>query len=122
MPFINTKVNVKITEEQERLLKGELGKAISLIGGKSESWLMLNFEDNNRMYFKGKNEYGIAFIEVKIYGRATAAEYENFRKRSARESDRKFNDGISFAVNQILAILEFFQDIFAFIRDRNRMA
>lgn len=81
MPFINTKVNVKITEEQERLLKGELGKAISLIGGKSESWLMLNFEDNNRMYFKGKNEYGIAFIEVKIYGRATAAEYENFTSK-----------------------------------------
>ncbi len=36
----------------------------------------------------------------------TAAEYENFRKRSAREADRKFNDGVSFAVNQILPILD----------------
>ncbi len=36
----------------------------------------------------------------------TAAEYENFRKRSAREADTKFNDGISYAINQIIPILD----------------
>ena len=36
----------------------------------------------------------------------TAAEYENFRKRSARESDQKFGDGVSHAVTQILGILD----------------
>ena len=36
----------------------------------------------------------------------TAAEYDNFRKRSAREADQKFNDGVSFAVNQIIPILD----------------
>ena len=36
----------------------------------------------------------------------TAAEYENFRKRSAREADEKFGDGVSHAVNQILGILD----------------
>ena len=35
-----------------------------------------------------------------------AAEYDNYRKRSAREADQKFNDGISFAVNQIIPILD----------------
>ena len=35
-----------------------------------------------------------------------AAEYENYRKRSAREADQKFNDGVSFAVNQIIPILD----------------
>ena len=35
-----------------------------------------------------------------------AAEYENYRKRSTREADQKFNDGISFAVNQIIPILD----------------
>ena len=35
-----------------------------------------------------------------------AAEYENYRKRSTREADQKFNDGVSHAVNQILAILD----------------
>ena len=35
-----------------------------------------------------------------------AAEYENYRKRSTREADQKFNDGVSFAVNQIIPILD----------------
>ena len=34
------------------------------------------------------------------------AEYDNYRKRSTREADQKFNDGISFAVNQIIPILD----------------
>ena len=36
----------------------------------------------------------------------TAAEYDNFRKRSAREQDASFNNGVGFAVNQILGILD----------------
>ena len=36
----------------------------------------------------------------------TAAEYEYCRKRSAREADQKFGDGVSHAVNQILGILD----------------
>lgn len=36
----------------------------------------------------------------------TAAEYDNFRKRSAREQDAAFNNGVGFAVNQILTILD----------------
>lgn len=36
----------------------------------------------------------------------TAAEYDNYRKRSQREANQKFNDGISHAVTQILGILD----------------
>lgn len=36
----------------------------------------------------------------------TAAEYDNYRKRSQREADQKFNDGVSHAVTQILSILD----------------
>ena len=36
----------------------------------------------------------------------TMAEYDNFRKRSAREQDASFNNGVGFAVNQILGILD----------------
>ena len=46
MPFINSKVSVTISGEKEKELKCRLGEAISVIPGKSESWLMLNFEDN----------------------------------------------------------------------------
>ena len=36
----------------------------------------------------------------------TAAQYDNYRKRTAREADRKFNDGVCHAVTQILGILD----------------
>lgn len=68
MPFINTKVNVEISEEKEKILKEKLGKAIELIPGKSEQWLMLGFEDNVKLYFRGDNSYKIAFVEVKVFG------------------------------------------------------
>ena len=76
MPFINTKVNVPISSEQEEALKSKLGKAISIIPGKSELWLMLNFEDNCRMYFRGNGDIPTAFVEVKIFGGASGNVYE----------------------------------------------
>ena len=35
----------------------------------------------------------------------TAAEYDNFRRRSAKEQDAAFNNGVGFAVNQILSLI-----------------
>ena len=36
----------------------------------------------------------------------TAAEYENFRKRSAKERDAAFGNGLGYAVEQLLPILD----------------
>ncbi len=47
-----------------------------------------------------------AAAQVKDQLLRVAAEYENYRKRSTREADQKFNDGISYAVNQIIPILD----------------
>ena len=49
MPFIQSKVNVKTTQEQQKELKTRLGQAIAIIPGKSESWLMVNLEDEQKM-------------------------------------------------------------------------
>ena len=68
MPFINSKINREVTKKQEEERKTLLGKAISAIPGKSESWLMLGFEDNYSLYFRGDNSEPIAFVEVSIYG------------------------------------------------------
>lgn len=75
MPFISTKTNVTITKEKELVIKQKLGEAIELIPGKSENWLMLSFEDQVSMYFKGQNDKGIAFVEVKIFGKASSDAY-----------------------------------------------
>lgn len=75
MPYINTKTNVKIEPKKEIELKEKFAKAIEVFPGKTEAWLMLNFEDNCHMYFKGSNE-GCAFIEVKIFGRSAEKIFE----------------------------------------------
>lgn len=75
MPFINTKTTAEITKEQELSLKTKLGSAMKLIG-KSESWLMVNFEDNCRLYFKGDNSQDIAIVEVALFGKASDSQYE----------------------------------------------
>ena len=51
MPFINSKVSVKTTKEQQTTLKQKLGQAIAIIPGKSESWLMIDLEDEQLEHF-----------------------------------------------------------------------
>lgn len=71
MPFINTKYSGEITPAQELEIKSALGSAVSAIG-KSEAWLMLGFEQNCSLYFRGEKSEKIAFVEVSMYGSASA--------------------------------------------------
>lgn len=71
MPFINSKISMKITKEQEIEIKDRLGQAIALIPGKSESWLMVGFEDQYKLYFKGREFDKLVMAEVKIFGNAS---------------------------------------------------
>lgn len=80
MPFINTKVNVSLTKEQEISLKEKFGKAIECIPGKTEAWLMCAFEKDVSMYFKGDGESKMAFVEVKIFGKAQESAFAALTK------------------------------------------
>ena len=91
MPVINTKTNVVISPEQEIKLKTEFGKAISILPGKSEQWLMLDFQDNCRMYFQGDNSEPTAFAEVKVYGRIDQSRAEQLTAKLCEI----FNDVLS---------------------------
>ena len=50
MPFINSKISTSLTEAQETEIKTRLGQAIQTIPGKSESWLMVGFEPDYKLY------------------------------------------------------------------------
>lgn len=75
MPFINSKVTVKMSEDKKEKVKARLGEAIACIPGKSENWLMVGFEDAYDLYFQGNNDKDTAFIEVKIFGSASKDAY-----------------------------------------------
>ncbi len=78
MPFINTTTNVSVSPEKEIMLKAKFGSAIELLG-KSESWLMLAFNDNADMYFKG-NDAPAAFVDISVFGKSTYAQCEAMTK------------------------------------------
>lgn len=71
MPFIGSRVTVKISPEKEEIIKKRLGKAIELLPGKSESFLMVGFEDEYKLYFAGEKLEKGAFIEIKVFGRCS---------------------------------------------------
>ena len=78
MPFIISKVNVPISREQEMNLKSRLGKAIELVPGKSEEYLLLGFEDNYRLWLRGDDSEPIAYIEASIFGNEGHYGYDLF--------------------------------------------
>lgn len=91
MPFISTKTNVTITPEKEVMLKERFGRAMAIIG-KGEGWLMLSFEGDKNMWFKGRNDMNIAMLELSLFGKATENAYE---RMTAELCD---------AVNEILGV------------------
>ncbi|MCI8650417.1 MAG: hypothetical protein HFG20_09910 [Anaerotruncus sp.] len=84
MPFISTNVSIHVTNEQEMRLKARFGKAIEKIPGKSEAWLMCDFRDRCRLYFKGDNGQPCAFVQVKIFGRARGEAYDQLTAELTR--------------------------------------
>ena len=80
MPFIGSKITVKISKEKEEIIKKRLGEAIKLIPGKSETFLMLGFEDEYSLYFGGEKLERGAFIEVKVFGKVSKEAFSALTK------------------------------------------
>lgn len=76
MPYIDLKTTAKVTKEKEIALKAAFGKAIELIPGKSERWLMVKLEDGCKMFLAGDNKDEIAMVEIDIFGSTTNAAYD----------------------------------------------
>lgn len=102
MPFIHTKTNRPVSKETEKQLAKDLGRAVSLLG-KSENWLMLQFEDNCRLYFRGEDDRPLAFVRVLLYGKADGAAYSQMTAEITRLLSRALGidpDGIYVAYGE----------------------
>lgn len=74
MPYIETKTTRKIGKAEAAALREALGKAIELIPGKTEKWLMLSFNGEVDMAFAGIDG-DAAMISVDILGHADDSVY-----------------------------------------------
>ncbi|MBQ6518795.1 MAG: hypothetical protein IJI14_08745 [Anaerolineaceae bacterium] len=102
MPFIKTKTSFALTEAQENRLKEKFGEAIELIPGKSEQYLLLEFEDNCRLWLRGRNEDSIVYIEVAIFGNEDHYCYDAFTS----EITKAFSDTLGVRPDHIFIKFE----------------
>lgn len=70
MPFLFLKTNAAISPEQEVRLKTAFGKAIALVPNKSEAVLMMELQDNARMWLRG-GQPPMAFNQVEFVRQPT---------------------------------------------------
>ena len=66
MPFFLSKTNVSISDEQEKNLKFGLAQVVRKNFGYGEEYILAEFEDNCKLYLRGKNTDPIVYIEVKF--------------------------------------------------------
>ena len=97
MPFLISRVNIPVSRRQEVELKTRLGKAIELVPGKSEEYLLLGFEDNCRLWLRGGDSEPIAYIEANIFGNERHLGYDAF----TAEVTHAFHDVLGVAPDRI---------------------
>ncbi|MDA3847093.1 MAG: phenylpyruvate tautomerase MIF-related protein [Vallitaleaceae bacterium] len=71
MPYIEIKTTVTLSEDQKVALKSGLGKAITLIPGKTEAVTMVGLIGGVDLYFGGEALTHGAYVEVKMYKATT---------------------------------------------------
>ena len=76
MPFINAKTNTAISRETQVLLKSRLADAMSAsFPGKTENWLMIQFETGCDMFFAGSDAPCMR-VHMDIFGAQSDAAYD----------------------------------------------
>lgn len=65
-------------------MKTRLGKAIELVPGKSEQYLMLAFEDNCHLWLRGDDSQPVVYIEAAIWGNEGHLGYDEFTAEVTR--------------------------------------
>lgn len=67
MPFIDSKISVKVSDEKKDVIKARLAEAAAVIG-KPETYVMIGFDDEYCLYFGGNKMEKAVYVSVDIYG------------------------------------------------------
>ncbi len=75
MPFIDTRVTVKVSDAKKEEIKTELGKLITTLN-KSEAYLMVSIGDACDLWLGGSKLDKGAYVAVSLYGNAPKEAYD----------------------------------------------
>ena len=90
MPFIDSKVTVKVSDEKKEEIKTELGKLITTLN-KSEKYLMVGIEDSYDLWFGGKKLEKGAYVSVSLFGEASKESYDKLTGQICELLNEKLN-------------------------------
>lgn len=80
MPFIEIKTNIDVSDKSVSLIEKILGKDIEILPGKSEKWLMISVNDNQKMCFGGNDEPCLIAL-VDLYGKCDDKSLNSFTSK-----------------------------------------
>lgn len=80
MPYITLSTSKKIESQVEQRLVDGLGISLSKIPGKDIQWTMVAVNDGVNMYFGGKKQDDMVFIDVKYVGKQEYHKKKEFTK------------------------------------------
>ena len=75
MPFIDSKISVRLSDEKKETLKAKLGATMPILH-KSESYLMVGINDGYDLWMGGNKLEKGAYVAVSLLGNASSADYE----------------------------------------------
>ncbi len=103
MPYVKLTTTKTLTLQQEVALKKITGELISIFPNKTEDYLMIHIEDNQVMYFRGK-EIECMRIGVELYRQCDIEYKKEFVQRLMKEIAHITNIPVE---NQYLTIHEY---------------
>lgn len=103
MPFITLTTTKTLTLKQEKSLKESMGRLISILPNKKEEQLMVHIEDNQVMYFKGK-EIDCMKIECQLFHHIELSYKQEFVRALMKDIEEITNIPVS---HQYLTIEEY---------------
>ncbi len=71
MPYIHVRTSKKLSPDTETRLKAALGQTITLFPGKTETWLMVDIEDEAHLWLGGSCQSALAMVDVALLGQTT---------------------------------------------------
>ena len=103
MPFMTFTTTKTLTLNQEKALKTCAGELISILPNKKEENLMIHIEDNQLMYFKGK-EIDCMKIECQLFHEIDYSYKKEFVEKLMKEVENITGIPVS---QQYMSILEY---------------
>ncbi|MBE6541521.1 MAG: hypothetical protein E7672_03640 [Ruminococcaceae bacterium] len=84
MPLITAQTNIIFAKEKEIKLKSDLAVALAeSFPGKTENWLMINFEYGCSMYFGG-SDAPCMVVTIEIFGKQTTESYDKMTEKTCQ--------------------------------------